>query len=719
MSEKHRAFGDYIARRIDEVAVEEDIALEHAWPKVAAEVLGYDIDALDFLTGRDAGLDFYVISGSVYVLTQCKMHEVADDGSITLGDAFDERGVVDLERSFRVLVGGELAGNVDQRIERLAARLQEEMGLLSEDEGDGSTRISIIFKLVTLGDKLTPRAKTEMKNFKSQLREFDLERPGLSLNFEHVGISELATFFEDPEYTPAPPQDSIRLSVAYQTLALGAPEDGAIRANNCVTFYTRATDLVNASVRSGPGLFDANVRYELKSSNINEDIRQYAMHTKSMKLFHLYNNGVAIVASGWSKKKNGAELEIKAPAVINGCQTVRSLVAARKTLEERAEKEEYALKRFDETCMVLVRLMRRNAVNIEEIVRTANTQNPMEPRNLLGNRPEQRALEREFSHLGWFYERKDGSRDALIDADSSSLGVPLATFQHRTQRRGRKVLRTCDNRNVARAWLSFIGLSDEGKNERKKHFNETPTGLYRTVFHEHPLSHLLVAQMEDTPQDQVLVEGRPPGAWMLVATHILRLVKAILPVATRLRAKVRRQLVEANTRVTTSKINDRIMEDEELRLRFALSMLDHVVVELAGFTIYRALDNNWLSPAQVNSILGKGALKTLHETGQIPPELSNKSVFDLAPDCVSEDPVLLAIRLGVRGISATLSKPEFEDGFRSAERRSRYLQSDQLRREYARSVDRYDRYFSQSGHFEDWWQGGSPYSAIEKMLSDG
>jgi len=64
---------------------------------------------------------------------------------------------------------------------------------------------------------------------------------------------------------------------------------------------------------------------------------------------------------------------------------------------------------FGETCLVLVRLINKNSVNADELVRVANTQNGMEPRNLHSNRIEQRAIEREFATIGWFYERKDGS----------------------------------------------------------------------------------------------------------------------------------------------------------------------------------------------------------------------------------------------------------------------------------------------------------------------
>ena len=98
-----------------------------------------------------------------------------------------------------------------------------------------------------------------------------------------------------------------------------------------------ADDLVAAAVKEGPALFDANVRYELASSNINEEIRRTASHPKTMKLFHLYNNGVTIAANGWSWKDNQRVIEARSPSIINGCQTVRSLAKVKKELEENKE----------------------------------------------------------------------------------------------------------------------------------------------------------------------------------------------------------------------------------------------------------------------------------------------------------------------------------------------------------------------------------------------
>lgn len=202
-----------------------------------------------------------------------------------------------------------------------------------------------------------------------------------------------------------------------------------------------------------------------------------------MRLFHLYNNGVTISSSGWSYKDNQRTIEIREPSVINGCQTVRPITRVKKELEEQTDENVYLLKNFEDSCLVLVRLITSDVVDSEELVRAANTQNAMESRNLLGNRIEQRMLEKDLKELGWFYERKDGALDALKESKRTSFGALIIVFQVRREKNKRKIIRSCDNRDIARRWLSFFGYNDEGKNKRRQHF---PPDGERSLYQDFP-----------------------------------------------------------------------------------------------------------------------------------------------------------------------------------------------------------------------------------------
>src|SRR5262249_53367405 len=127
--------------------------------------------------------------------------------------------------------------------------------------------VSLTFHLITLGDRLTPATESAIQILKNRLNDLERKHPGLSLSFEHIGISELSNFFENPDSTLKRP-GYIKLRLAYDKLKFKTPQEAEIGSQNFVTFYTPASDLVTAARMEGVSLFDANVRYELSSSNI-------------------------------------------------------------------------------------------------------------------------------------------------------------------------------------------------------------------------------------------------------------------------------------------------------------------------------------------------------------------------------------------------------------------------------------------------------------------
>lgn len=353
MSKNIEAVEAYISGRLEEVAVEQDIQVADAWPRVAAQMLGYDVDALDFFPSRDVGIDFCYRSNRTFEVFQCKMHNVQDAGHLNLKTPFGPDGFTDLQRAAEFLLGTVMPSNVNARLLSFREQLREELTLVADVEADEelTSAISLKFQLITLGDSLTPVARTAHQSLKKRVQELTVSKPALAVITSHLGITDLAEFFESPGTTPQR-VEAIRLRLGYDTLKFKKPEEAEIRSGTFVTFYAKATDLVAAARREGPALFDANVRYELASSNINEEIRRTASHPKTMKLFHLYNNGVTITATGWGYRDNQRTVEVREPAVINGCQTVRTLANVKKQLEEDAENSGYLLKAFDDTCLV-------------------------------------------------------------------------------------------------------------------------------------------------------------------------------------------------------------------------------------------------------------------------------------------------------------------------------------------------------------------------------
>jgi hypothetical protein len=271
---------------------------------------------------------------------------------------------------------------------------------------------------------------------------------------------------------------------------------------------------------------------------------------------------------------------------------------------------------------------------------------------------------------------------------------------------------------VARRWLSFIGYADEGKNKRKAHFPTDGKVLYTKIFRQTPRKHhdLLLGEGE---RGSLMNDGRPPAVWMLYAYHLFEIISHLLPVATRLRVRVRGELRAQGKTPTLAAINDRMLQNENHRWQFALSMLDHVMLELVGFVIASALGDRWLSPAPAERALHSGVVKIYNETATVPDQLKEESLLSLGYPDIANDPALIAIRFVAQGIVASLARPEFLESFLASERKSRYVESEQLVRAYVRSVNQYDEYIGGGGLVE-WWRGSQPPIAeIGRLLLEG
>ncbi len=220
-----------------------------------------------------------------------------------------------------------------------------------------------------------------------------------------------------------------------------------ISSAKSAVFFTNAHDLVTAFDRFGYQMFEPNVRCELKRSKVNEAIRESVKHSRGRKEFKHLNNGITLISAGFRKINRGQEkvIRITEPGVINGLQTVKSIHDA---FDELGEKDK---NHFMSDCELLVRLHTREAVaDYKELVKSTNNQNPMQPRNLRSNDPEQVYYETLFADLNWFYERKEGAWKAY-QSDSSLWGSLRGKKVGDFKSRNTGLVRNIDNLEMAQA----------------------------------------------------------------------------------------------------------------------------------------------------------------------------------------------------------------------------------------------------------------------------
>src|SRR5262249_40867500 len=206
---------------------------------------------------------------------------------------------------------------------------------------------------------------------------------------------------------------------------------------------------------------------------------------------------------------------MRQPGVINGLQTVKSI---HDSYDELVAAER---SHFEANCDVLVRLHTRDAVaDYRELVKSTNNQNPMQPRNLRSNDPEQVDYERLFADIGWFYERKERAWQAYRSDHSlwgSLRGYKADSFRSKSSGQ----IRNVDNLELSQAWLSFVGFLDQAITNKKEIFVDER--YYDLVFRKRIAKHGYDYGFRVfDPAVRDVAEEQGPSHYMLLISFLAR-----------------------------------------------------------------------------------------------------------------------------------------------------------------------------------------------------
>ncbi len=477
---------DILRTEIIDKAEEEGLPFYSAAPRVLISWLGYQSedegveDRVTFIDAKDSGIDAWYLADSStspdtgIEIFQVKTHELTSDGLLCL-DPFDNEGVNDLTRAKNLLLSDISQHPVsNEKIKELLTNWS--YTIKNWELRETQSEILVTLNLIILGEKLTPQASDEFK------------RIGTS-NYDPVLLKDVSVKFNTVLYTiddiinyrwREENRDWRDTSGQKQTRIKLEPikEVDYISDNKNAVFYCSAIDLVNAYQHLGYQLFEPNVRANIKSSRVNRAIRDSVKKARSRRDFRFLNNGVTLTCESYEKPRGGRKwFEVHYPGVINGLQTVVALHTAYNELSD-SDKDD-----FENNCSVLVRVLHKNAVDdVTDVVRATNNQNPMKPRNLVSNSPEQIIFTRIFAEsLGWFYQAKEGAWDAF-EKDCKRWHPRLNKLPRdfQTQKSSKSSpksrIRKVDNHDLVQNWLSFIGFSNTAAEAKrtlfeKKHYD--------------------------------------------------------------------------------------------------------------------------------------------------------------------------------------------------------------------------------------------------------
>lgn len=165
--------------------------------------------------------------------------------------------------------------------------------------------------------------------------------------------------------------------------------------------------------KHGKSLVSSNIRFALGSTEVNNEIKNSA--ATAPQRFWYFNNGITLVANEAVKAPAGAAsrsagvFSFKGASIVNGAQTVSSL----------AKVDDLSLGHVRVPFRVIL-LKDAPAGFGQEVTRTNNLQNRVEPRDFVAQDPEQKRLRQEMAIEGIDYQfvRSD---DALATATSCEL----------------------------------------------------------------------------------------------------------------------------------------------------------------------------------------------------------------------------------------------------------------------------------------------------------
>ena len=192
---------------------------------------------------------------------------------------------------------------------------------------------------------------------------------------------------------------------------------GYIETDNskCYNIYVKLDDIAKICDEYNDSIFDENVRlFHGIDNSYNKGIMDTAEN--DAENFHLYNNGIVIIATKVKNNDMKKEMKITNPKVVNGCQTMNSLLAKRKMIlgekTKLGEKEANIEGNIKEQNNILEGMVPVKIIEIQDpevrqnISIFLNSQTEIKDSYLISNLPIILNLETEVAKKGYFLERQ-------------------------------------------------------------------------------------------------------------------------------------------------------------------------------------------------------------------------------------------------------------------------------------------------------------------------
>lgn len=153
-------------------------------------------------------------------------------------------------------------------------------------------------------------------------------------------------------------------------------------------FLANALQLLHMRGISDGTLFSQNVRLSIGNTKVNKSLLASIRNKSEHKNFPLYHNGITVLCETITED-TAVELSIKNYTVVNGAQSLTSLMEAKSSISQ------------DLKVLTKVVELREDHELSDKITQNSNNQNAIKARDLKSNNPIQERLKREVEMLGY------------------------------------------------------------------------------------------------------------------------------------------------------------------------------------------------------------------------------------------------------------------------------------------------------------------------------
>lgn len=152
-------------------------------------------------------------------------------------------------------------------------------------------------------------------------------------------------------------------------------------------FLANALQLTHLKGIADSSLFSRNVRFSLGNTKVNKSLLSSIKDKKEHKNFPLYHNGITVLCDTMSAPETEETLEISRYMVVNGAQSLTSLLNAKASISG------------DLKVLVKVIALAGDEVLTEKITQNSNNQNAIKARDMRSNHGIQQRLKKEISQI--------------------------------------------------------------------------------------------------------------------------------------------------------------------------------------------------------------------------------------------------------------------------------------------------------------------------------